>query len=340
MAVFVSTIFACGGSNVSNGENSGTEVTSKSNPNTTGESSASASQDEEDIGELLATVGDIKIGSKEWMVIAARQTPKQGSELSLEEKEEILNKLIDHKLLYLKAKEMGIDRDPKVQKLMVQTLMRKEVYAGVRNADISPEELKSYFESHPDEFVVPEKVQVRRILIKAGESRTEAQASALAEKLRKEIVAAPEKFKELAKENSEDPYRKRGGDLGFVSKDGKPGVPAEVTEKAFGMKVGDVSEVFVAGGGHNIVTVINRRERVERTFEQMKGSVLRKVKNEKYRALYDEFVASIREPSKIKRESKTLSDIEVKAPHRYSEPAPTPVDRMPTIPRAGKKKGK
>ena len=114
------------------------------------------------------------------------------------------------------------------------------------------------------------------------------------EGLRQQLVSAPEKFKALAKDNSEDPYRKRGGDLGFVAKEGKPGIPSDVVAKAFAMEVGALSEVFEAGGGFNVITVVNRRERVERTYEQMKGSVLRKMKSEKFKSLYDAYVDDIR----------------------------------------------
>jgi len=45
-----------------------------------------------------------------------------------------------------------------------------------------------------------------------------------AEKLRKEVAAKPDTFKDVAAKFSEDMYKRRGGDVGFVSKDGKPGL--------------------------------------------------------------------------------------------------------------------
>jgi len=235
-----------------------------------------------------------------------------------------------------------MDSDPKVQKLMVQTLMRKDVYSKVRNSDFSPDQLKSYFDENREDFVVPEKVQVRRILIKVDERRTEADALKLAGELRAQIEAAPDRFKELAQQNSEDPYRKRGGDLGFLSKDGKPGVPSEVTAKAFDMDVGGLSEAFVAGGGVNLVTVVNKRERVERTYEQMKGSVLRKVKNERYKELYDEYVESIRSKHKTTMESGVLDTVELEPKRRFSagggpgmNPGKPPMIQLPQKPPQG-----
>ena len=309
-------LWGCGGQTASNNENSTTESTTKTED--VAKDSTEGADSEQPVGKILAKVEDIEIGSNEWHIIAARKTPADGKALSAEEKRELLDDLIEQKLLYLHAKKKGIDRDPKVQKLMVQTLMRKEVYATVRNSDFSQEELQAYFEEHREDFVVPEKVQVRRIFVKVGEKRSADDAKSLLAGLRDQLVKSPEQFKTLAKENSEDPYRKRGGDLGFLARDGKPGVPEEVTEKAFAMNVGDLSEVFEAGGGYNIISIVNRRERVERTYEQMKGSVLRKMKADKFRALFDDYVDGIRDGYNVTKNEDVLDGIEVKPPRRFS----------------------
>lgn len=314
-AILVGLLAAC------NGESTPTETPSKADAAPTATEKTTADADAagaDDIGDVLATVGDISIGSNEWQIVAARMTPSNGESLSIEEKEEVLNNLIEQKLLYLHAKSKGVDRDPKVQKLMVQTLMRNEVYSTVRNSDFSAEELKAFFEAHREDFVVPEKVQVRRIHIKAGEKRSAEEAKSIAEDLRKQLVEFPEKFKAIAKDKSEDPYRKRGGDLGFLAKDGKPGIPSDVVTKAFSIEVGGLSEVFEAGGGYNIITVVNRRERVERTYEQMKGSVLRKMKSEKFKSLYDAYVEDIRDTYAIDTNGTLLNGLEVKAPRKFS----------------------
>ena len=86
---------------------------------------------------------------------------------------------------------------------------------------------------------------------------------------------------ERESKHSEDPYRRRGGDVGFVPKTGKPGLDPEIVDKAFAMEVEQVSEPFKTNEGYNVIYIANKRDRVERTFQQMKGSVLRKVKNEK-----------------------------------------------------------
>ena len=269
-----------------------------------------------DIGETLADVEGVPVGSDEFKEAAARKKPEQGDQLSMAEKKEVLDRLVDEKLLYKAALAQGLDRDPKVQKVMVNTLLRQEVYANVRNSDFTDEELQAYYEAHKDDFVVPEKVQIKRILIKVNKDRTEAEAQALAAEVHGKLKGDTSKFKDLAAKHSEDPYRRRGGDVGFVPRTGKPGLAQAVVDKAFTMGVDQLSEPFVSDEGVNIIFIANKRERVERTFQQMKGSVLRKVKNEKLKDMYEKYVASLRQGAKITIDEAKLGEIEVKAGRR------------------------
>jgi peptidyl-prolyl cis-trans isomerase C len=269
-----------------------------------------------DVGEVIADVGGVPVGSEEFEQAAARKKPAEGDSLSMVEKKEILDRLVDEKLLYKAALAKGLDRDPKVQKVMVNTLLRQEVYANVRNSDFTDEELQAYYEAQKDEFVVPEKVQIKRILIKINKERVEGDALALAKEVHGKLKADPSKFKDLAAKHSEDPYRRRGGDVGFVPRSGKPGLAQAVVDKAFEMNVEQLSAPFVTDEGVNIVYIANKREEVSRTFQQMKGSVLRKVKNEKLKELYEQYVSSLRDGVDVKIDEAKLGEIEVKASRR------------------------
>ncbi|MGB0640758.1 MAG: peptidylprolyl isomerase, partial [Myxococcota bacterium] len=187
--------------------------------------------DDTDIGEVLADVNGMKVGSKAFEAAATRKVPKNGKELSTEEKQEVLKRLVDEKLLYQAALEKGLDRDPKVQKVMVNSLLREAVYANVKNSDFTDEDLQKYFDEHIDEFVVPEKVQIKRILIKVSDDRSDSDAKKEATRLQGELKKDPSQFKALASAHSEDPYKRRGGDVGFVPKSGKPGLDQAIVDK-------------------------------------------------------------------------------------------------------------
>ena len=279
-----------------------------------------------DAGETLATVNGLKVGSEDFKAAAARKVPADGKALSLDEKKDVLKRLVDEKLLYQAALKEGLDKDPKVQKVMVNTLLREAVYAKVKNSDFTDEVLQGYFDENRDDFVVPEKVQIKRILVKVTDERPDDKAKAEAERLHGKLAKDASQFKDLASNHSEGPYKRRGGDVGFVPADGKPGLDKAIVDEAFKLGVGEISGVFKTDEGYNIVLAANKRDKVERTFQQMKGSVLRKIKNEKLKSLYEGYVDDLREGASIATEDAKLDGIEV-------EPARAPKHpgmRMPS----------
>lgn len=269
-----------------------------------------------DIGETLATVNGTPIGSVAFSDLASRQMPANGSALTVEERKELLQQLVDEELVYQEAIRRGIDKDPKVKRVIVSTLLRDEVYANIRNSDFTDAELEAYYEAHKDEFVVPEKVQIKRILIRVTDDRPDDAAKAEAERIRGQLSGDLEKFKDLAAEFSEDPYKRRGGDLGFVAREGKPGLDQAIVDKAFAMEVNQLSEVFKSTDGYNILLVANKRERLERTFQQMKGAVLRKVKNDKLRDVHESYVNGLKQGADVKINEDQLATVEIKAAKR------------------------
>ena len=180
---------------------------------------------------VLAKVGASGgVSAEDFAEAASRTPPKDGKALTAEERKEILEKLVVEEALFQEAAKRGLHRDPKVRKIMVNLLMRDEVTSNVKASDFSPDQMRAYFDAHRDEFVVPEKVQIMRIFLKVGEERSLEQAMTLARDLRAKVAANPESFKTLAQEHSDDPYKRRGGDLGYLPLEGKPGIDPAVVQ--------------------------------------------------------------------------------------------------------------
>lgn len=283
-------------------------------------------------GRVVATVGDGFVTESDFAAAASR-VQQAGQELTPEERKEVLDKLVTEEILFQQATQKGLYRDPKVRKIMVNLLLREEVYDDVRTSDITNEELEAFYESHKAEFTVPEKIQIKRILLRFGgdSGRTETEAMALGKELQGKIKKDPTLFKDMAEQHSDDPYKRRGGDLGYVARDGKTGVPPEVVEKAFTLNVGQLSEPFVAGEGVNLVLVAAKRQAVERTFDQMKGSVLRRLKNEKFQELTEGYIAEVKGKYSVSVDDAVLSSVKVE-----SRPmAPAGVDPGSLLPGVG-----
>ncbi len=263
-----------------------------------GEGRSFAGEGTVDIGGKLASVNGMDVGTNDFDRIAKRMRPRAGT-VDDEFKQEVMDELVNETLLYQEALRQGIDRDPKIRKMMVNTLLKRDVYGTLDPSEITEDELRAYFEEHKEDFVVPEKVQIKRILLKVTDNVSKEEVRGQAEELRAQVMDNPNQFKALAQEHSQGPYARRGGDLGFVGVKGKPGVDQVIIDAAFEMSKGDVSEVVETDDGFSVLYVPNKRDRVERTFEQMRGSVLRKVKSDRYNQLYDDYVGNLETTAKI-----------------------------------------
>ena len=171
-------------------------------------------------------------------------------------------------------------------------------------------------------FLFPEKVQVQHILI-GFKDRSEAAARDRAVQLRKKLLANPDGFRDAALEHSEDEFARRGGDIGFLSREGKPGVDPKIVEVAFELPVYGLSEVFRTDEGFHLVRVANRRERVERSFDEMKGAVLRHLKTERSKGIQDGYIQGLKRGAKIQRHADQLEQY---TPRLQPKPAPAPAD--------------
>ena len=282
-------------------------------------------------GQIVVAVGQGGVTAEDYLTRAARSPSAGSGEMNAAEQKEILDSLVTEEALWQEAVSKGLYRDPKVRKIMVNLLLREEIYSNVKASDFAPDELRAYYEAHKDEFVVPEKLQVKRIFLKTGPELETAAATKLASELRAQLVAQPDRFKELASLHSDGPYKRRGGDLGYLSRDGKPGIEPDVINKAFDLDVGELSQPFEAAGGVNIVAVASRRDRQERTFEQMKGSVLRKLKNERYKELTDGYITGVKERYPITVHQETIDGLDLSKARAGTEPdaLPEALGKMP-----------
>jgi parvulin-like peptidyl-prolyl isomerase len=260
---------------------------------------------------LLARVGEGGVTARQFIDAASHRVAVADGSLPMEERLAILNELVRSEALWQVAAEKLLYADDKVRQIMVNLLIRDEVHTEVRRTDYDEPILQGYFDAHPEDFLVPAKVQVSRIFVAVGEGDDEADTRRRVARLHAQVQDHPERFAAVAQEHSEDGYRRRGGDLGYVSSKGKPGVPPDVIERAFTMEEGEISDPFLAGGGFNILHVVTLREEKVRTFDQMKGSVIRKVKHERVTELTEALVASVLESRSIEIDEPALAGLDL-----------------------------
>ena len=256
-----------------------------------------------------------------------------------EGRREFLDNLLTRRALMHEAESSGVEKDPTIQKqineykerLILQQLMQKNIE---KDPAISDDEIKKYFEGHPEEFKESEQVRARHILVKLDPTADKG-AKEAAKKKAQALLALAKKpgadFEKLAKENSQDPgTASRGGDLGFFPK----GRMAKAFEDvAFAMKKpNQVSDVVETQFGFHIIQYLDRQVSKEKSFEEAKEQIRRRLAPQKQRESYQSFIDNVKKKHKIEIKEENLKAMSEEQP---APAAPTGVPAMPGQPAPG-----
>ena len=155
--------------------------------------------------------------------------------------------------------------------------LEQEAYLGKYVAvEVSEEELRSFYQEHQARFVLPERIKARHIFF-AALQHPNGEALALAESVRKDWEEGQD-FSELALKNSEDPATsKRGGELGWMSRER---LPEDLAEQIFALQPGTVTVLENKLGAY-LFEVQERLPARKRTFEEMENELAEALSNQR-----------------------------------------------------------
>lgn len=138
---------------------------------------------------------------------------------------------------------------------------------------VANDEIERYYNNNKAQYIdKPAQVQVRRILLSLPIGSQETEVYKKAEKLRADLLASPEKFAAVAKENSADSKTAaQGGLMPFFSK----GTHDRNFEKAsFTLaKEGDVSAVIKTNEGYEIVQLAGKKPQSYKPLSQVSADI-------------------------------------------------------------------
>lgn len=279
------------------------------------------------VGEAVKTAklseGDVKVVAKVGKTtITLAEFERRLSEQSAfsrarygsnERKREFLDTLVRFELLAAEAEAKGHGEHPDVvmvrKQAMVRQLMAQEIRGLVKMSDITPADIKGYYDDHLPEFHKPAQVRAAHIVL-----ADEAEAQALLAEIKTAIAAkslkAREVFGDFAKARSTDLITKAsGGDLRFFSLPGEvskraddaPKVPDAVAIAAHALaKVGQLVEAPIkTGAGWHLVQKTGFR----RPFKRKLSDVSTQIRNKLFRArkgkAMEQYVTDLRNKAKI-----------------------------------------
>lgn len=219
-----------------------------------------------------------------------------------------VEELVKKELLYIEAKNRGLDKNKEFQKkldefkkiTLINQLLEKEIETASK---ITDKDVKDYYNKHKEDFTVNTQVRLSHIVVK-----TEDDAKKVYERLKK-----GEDFAKVASEASIDKASaKAGGDIGNFK---RGEMKSELEDVAFRLKKGEISMPVKLKDGIHILKVTDAKGTVLE-FEKVKGLISQRIVAEKQRESFDKLIENLKKKHKIDINKDVLTKITF---------APTPV---------------
>jgi len=247
---------------------------------------------------------------KQQGVTDEQMAPEQETEY----KKQVLDSLINQELLYQECRENNISatedsvnaslekamgsfeneeayrnalKDANMQEGDLETRIRRSLAINMlvdekigQSVTVTDEEIRAYYDSHPDSFQRSAKVRASHILVKMNRDDDEAEKDAALgkiENIRKRINAG-EDFAQLATENSDCPSSETGGELGYFER-GK--MVQEFENAAFALEPGTVSNIVQTDFGLHLIKVTDRIEADTMSYEAVKSDLVDFIERQK-----------------------------------------------------------
>lgn len=211
-----------------------------------------------------------------------------------------IEKMLDTNQEYKKLlDDAGVDEDYLKETIKKDLAVQKYRENYEQDLKVTDKEVEKYYKEHKDDFK-EESVEAYHILVstlddnnKPVDDSKKEELKSKAESLLKEIKNGGD-FEKIAKENSDDKSSgKKGGYLGYFTKDSKN---AQFTKEAFKLEKGQVSDVFETPFGYEIVKVTNKKTE-QKSLEDSREEIVNRILADKY---LDQ-VNSLREKSDVQR---------------------------------------
>jgi parvulin-like peptidyl-prolyl isomerase len=203
----------------------------------------------------------------------------------------------DFKAALEREKITEADLRKQVEKsMLIQAIYKKTV---TETSQVSEKEAKEYYDKNKSRFKQPESVKLGLI-------------SAKEEKKAKDILAkikAGADFGDLAYKMSEDDYRVKSGEIGYVHK-GR--ILPEIEDVAFKLKVGQISGLIKAGDYWYIIKVEDKQPQRQLSFDEIKDKLGKELEDKRLRENKDKWITELRDKAKIEILLKTNSEAETK----------------------------
>lgn len=180
--------------------------------------------------------------------------------------------------------------------LVVAEVIQKEVKAKIQ---VSEQDIKEYYEKNVGRFQKPAQVRASVILIKVGpKAETDVKM-----KKRKKLESILDQIKNgadfasMAQRFSQDSLRTKSGDLGFF---GEKQMFKPFSDRAFKMKVGEVSDIFKTRHGFHLLKVTEKKPGVTQPLEKARDGIEKMLKKKKVGQATRDYILALKKQADVK----------------------------------------
>ena len=180
------------------------------------------------------------------------------------------------------------------RQLAIERLLARNVPSDMAVAE---DEIRRFYDAHPQRYQIPEAVRLRRILIKVakGEERGKTAARERIAGIKAQLEQGAD-FNQLAQRYSEEAAARRGGDLGYIA---HGQLPPPLEAVAFDLAVGEISPVVAAPDGFHLLTVTDRRPAARMPFEKVRADIRKVLQQKQYERALKAYLQDLRAKAEI-----------------------------------------
>jgi peptidyl-prolyl cis-trans isomerase C len=181
--------------------------------------------------------------------------------------------------------------------IMINKVLDATIYQKV---SISEKEMKIFYDNNPQFFKKPEQVKASHILITANSQSTDEQKQQALKKIEeiRDKLNQGGDFAELAKQFSECPSGKNGGDLGTFEKNK---MVKAFSDAAFSLEPGEISDIVETQFGYHIIKVFEKTPETKLQYADIKERLNQNLKRQKIQKETGAYIDQLKKAADIQR---------------------------------------
>jgi peptidyl-prolyl cis-trans isomerase C len=202
----------------------------------------------------------------------------------------LLDTFLEDQALLIEARRRGLLEAEATSEQEQQAVARLLAQAAPP-PEVTPEEIRAFYEQHATELKIPESVTLRQILVGTlNEARD----------LKRRLLRDPRSFETLARTRSKGPEAEAGGYMGTFE---RGQLPRELEAVAFALTPGRTSAPIETSLGYHVLKVDSRQPERELSLEDAQGWIRDRLLREKADAAARAFVAGLLSRARVNHEA-------------------------------------